>query len=413
MRRYKLFEVSGIELEYMLVDADTLAVRPIADQFLTLFGGAANDVTRGSATWCNELASHVIEVKTTEPQASMVDTERIFREAIADAQPTLEALNLKLLPTAMHPWMDPERESMLWQHENAEIYTTYDRIFNCRRHGWCNVQSVHLNLPFEDDAAFKRLHAAIRILLPLLPALAASSPLTGLKYHGVLDSRLEHYANHCSAVPSLIGRVIPERVFSESEYRGQILEPIKRDIAPHDTDGVMATDFLNARGAIARFDRGSIEIRLLDIQENPTADIAICALIEHTLKALVHEETASIAAQMAFSTEELRSILDANTTHAEHTNVTNQAYLALFGLTKPIKAAEFWDHMIQKFESSGMMPDYFHKPLELITNQGTLATRILKCAQYTHSKTVFLEDEIRSLYQELAACLKNGLSFQP
>ncbi|MGC6443410.1 MAG: glutamate-cysteine ligase family protein [Rubripirellula sp.] len=413
MKNYKLFEVSGIELEYMLVDAGTLAVRPIADQFLTLFGGAPDDVTRGSVTWCNELASHVIEVKTTQPQSSMVETETIFRKAIADAQPTLDALNLKLLPTAMHPWMDPEREAMLWPHENAEIYSTYDRIFNCRSHGWCNVQSVHLNLPFENDADFKRLHAAIRILLPLLPALAASSPITGLKHHGILDSRLEHYAQHCSAIPSLIGRVIPERVFNESDYRDRILEPIKRDIAPHDTDGVMATDFLNARGAIARFDRGSIEIRLLDIQEHPTADVAICALIEHTLKALVHEETAPVAKQIAFSTDELRLILDANTIEAEHTYLTNQAYLALFGLSKSIRAGEFWEHMIQNFESSGKMADCFKKPLQLITNQGTLATRILKRAQCMQGKSEFLEEEIRRLYREFADCLENGTSFQP
>ena len=34
-----------------------------------------------------------------------------------------------------------------------------------------------LNLPFSSDEEFGRLHAAIRLLLPLLPALAASSPL--------------------------------------------------------------------------------------------------------------------------------------------------------------------------------------------------------------------------------------------
>ena len=36
---------------------------------------------------------------------------------------------------------------------------------------------MHVNLPFADDAQFARLHAAIRLVLPLLPALAASSPI--------------------------------------------------------------------------------------------------------------------------------------------------------------------------------------------------------------------------------------------
>ena len=80
------------------------------------------------------------------------------------------------MPTGMHPWMDPAREFELWPHGDREIYAAFDRIFDCRGHGWANLQSMHLNLPFADDDEFGRLHAAIRALLPLLPALAASSP---------------------------------------------------------------------------------------------------------------------------------------------------------------------------------------------------------------------------------------------
>ena len=50
------------------------------------------------------------------------------------------------MPTAMHPWMNPRIETRIWQRENAEIYTAYDRIFDCNRHGWANLQSMQLNL---------------------------------------------------------------------------------------------------------------------------------------------------------------------------------------------------------------------------------------------------------------------------
>ena len=53
----------------------------------------------------------------------------------------------------MHPWMDP-RAASLWPHEYGEVYAAYDRIFDCRRHGWANLQSVHLNLPFADEREF-------------------------------------------------------------------------------------------------------------------------------------------------------------------------------------------------------------------------------------------------------------------
>ena len=75
------------------------------------------------------------------------------------------------------PWMDPERELRLWPHEHSDIYRAFDRIFGCRGHGWANLQSTHLNLPFRGDDEFVLLHDAVRLVLPLVPALAAASPV--------------------------------------------------------------------------------------------------------------------------------------------------------------------------------------------------------------------------------------------
>ena len=76
------------------------------------------------------------------------------------------------------------------------IYQTYDRIFGCKAHGWANLQSMHLNLPFADDAEFARLHAAIRLVLPIIPALAASSPIADGRPTGFMDIRMEAYRTH-------------------------------------------------------------------------------------------------------------------------------------------------------------------------------------------------------------------------
>ncbi len=64
-------------------------------------------------------------------------------------------------------------------------------------------------------------------------------------------------------------------VFTEENYRRQIFQRMYDDIAPLDPDGVLQDEFLNSRGAIARFDRGSIEIRVINIQECPAADLAV------------------------------------------------------------------------------------------------------------------------------------------
>jgi hypothetical protein len=88
---------------------------------------------------------------------------------------------------------------------------------------------------------------------------------------------MEVYRHNCDRIPSLTGRVVPERAFSRREYEELIYTGMLRDIAPLDPERILQKEWLNARGAIARFDRGSIEIRVLDIQECPRADLACAA----------------------------------------------------------------------------------------------------------------------------------------
>jgi glutamate---cysteine ligase / carboxylate-amine ligase len=152
----------------------------------------------------------------------------------------------------MHPWMDPRRETRLWPHGNRAIYKTFDRLFDCRGHGWSNLQSTHLNLPFRGDEEFRRLHTAIRLLLPLLPALAASSPFVEGRAAPMLDMRLEVYRHNCARVPSIAGRIVPEWVPTPACYEERILARIQRDLEPLDPERRLHAEWVNARGAIAR-----------------------------------------------------------------------------------------------------------------------------------------------------------------
>jgi glutamate---cysteine ligase / carboxylate-amine ligase len=284
---FRLFERFGVELEYMIVDARTLAVLPVTDRVLHAVAGEyVSDVELGAVSWSNELALHVIELKTTDPAARLDGLAAEFQEHVVRINRLLEPLGGRLMPTAMHPWMDPHREMRLWPHDYSPVYEAFDRVFDCRGHGWANLQSVHLNLPFADDAQFARLHAAIRLLLPIMPALAASSPVMDGRATGRLDNRLEVYRHNARRVPRVSGAVIPEPVFSRQAYEQEILQPLYRDIAPLDPDGTLQFEWLNARGAIARFDRNTIEIRVLDVQECPRADLAVCRLLTDVLRAM-------------------------------------------------------------------------------------------------------------------------------
>src|SRR5262249_51585538 len=143
--------------------------------------------------WSNELAAHVIELKNIAPTPALEGLSSDFQREIRAANEMLESEGARLMPTGMHPWMDPRAETVLWTQDNAEIYAAYDRIFDCKRHGWSNIQSVHINFPFANDREFERLHASLRLLLPFLPALAASSPIADGRSTGYLDFRIEAY----------------------------------------------------------------------------------------------------------------------------------------------------------------------------------------------------------------------------
>ena len=104
-------------------------------------------------------------------------------------------------------------------------------------------------------------------------------------------NRLEVYRNSQQCIPSITGYVIPETVGSYQSYQEQVLQPMYQDIAPRDPRGVLRHEWLNSRGAIARFDRHAIEIRVADAQECPLADVAIAAAVSAAVESLYRGQT--------------------------------------------------------------------------------------------------------------------------
>lgn len=406
---YSLFSAYGIELEYMIVDAETLDVRPICDKVMyDVAGEYLSEIEMGEIAWSNELALHVIELKTNGPAAQLDGLAEEFQSHVHQINERLKQFGARLLPTAMHPWMNPDEEMQLWPHEYSPVYEAFHRIFDCRGHGWANLQSVHVNLPFNGDEEFGRLHAAIRLILPLLPALAASSPIVEGQFTGTMDNRLDVYRFNARRIPSVSGQIIPEPAFDEASYRNLILEPMYADIAPFDPEETLRDEFLNARGAIARFGRGSIEIRLLDIQESPRADLAICAAVCGALQLMVAERWTPLGEQKMLTTERLHRILLNTIRDAGEAAIDDPDYLRQFGIESGLlTAAEVWDEVVQAVAAS--RPDWsqhFRAPLELIGVQGTLAKRIRKRLPDHPPK-----EAIASIYRELADCLAEGQMF--
>ncbi len=402
-----LFEGVGIELEYMIVRRDTLDVLPVSDKILRAAAGkTVMEYEARHTCWSNELVLHVLELKTRGPARTPAGWAPVFGTQIRRINRLLGPLGGRLMPSAAHPWMDPDTQTRLWPHDNSAIYNTFDRIFDCRGHGWANLQSVHLNLPFQGDDEFVRLHSAIRVLMPLLPALAASSPFQDGHRTGLMDSRLETYRHNCRKIPSISGQVIPEPVGSIQEYHARILRRIYRDLAPHDPDGVLRDEWVNARGAIARFERNTIEIRVLDVQECPAADLALAGLIIAVLRALAEERWAPLARLARRPVPPLFKLLRRTIRDAGDAVIDDRDYLALLGIRgpKPLTAAAVWRRL-----ATQLLPadDPAWPALEVILNQGALARRIALAVGEPVSR-----DRLRAVYSRLCDCLARGRMFE-
>ena len=81
--RIHLFQGYGIELEYMLVDRDSLKVKPITDELIRHETGAyQSDFENGMVTWSNELVLHVVELKSTRPESNFNALENAFADNV-------------------------------------------------------------------------------------------------------------------------------------------------------------------------------------------------------------------------------------------------------------------------------------------------------------------------------------------
>ncbi|KTC65257.1 Glutamate--cysteine ligase, GCS2 (plasmid) [Legionella adelaidensis] len=406
MSNFSLFSVLGIEIEYMLVDNETLNVRPISDLLLKdIAGKIVNQAELGDIAVSNELVMHVLELKNNGPKPVNIQVAEHFQKAIEDLQPILKKHHLKLLPTGAHPWMDPHTETKRWPYDNEEIYRQYNTIFNCQGHGWANLQSMHINMPFANDEEFFHLHSLIRLILPLIPALSASTPILDGKKTGFLDARLSFYEQNQRIIPEISGDIIPEFVRSKREYEEKILQPMYRAIDPHDPNKILQYEWLNSRGAIAKFDYNAIEIRIVDTQENVNSDIAIAHLIHHVLKSW--HETSSFYLDKPCDTSALKEIYDRALKEGLTTIVEDGHILEQWQLPRRrMSIRDIWSQLLERVSPS--LDKTSQLTIENIIRYGNLSERILRSCQNAITPSM-----LKNIYEQLAFCLIKNQQYLP
>jgi carboxylate-amine ligase len=288
---YGTLEVLGPEHEFAVVNDELMAL-PIVDEVIKCFHGrVVNFVEEPRFTFGKELQLHVMEFKPNHPFESPVEFEETMQEAVLTVQDFLHRrFHARLLGTGMHPLLKLD-ETGVWLHRHRQIYEAYGRVFNLKRHGWLNIQSFHLNLPYSDEASAMILNNTLANLCPFVCAVSASSPIYEGRLGGAVDNRLRFYWKNQKEIPSVTGDVVPEYASSFGQYKKDVIGGYSNDLARAGADKILLNkEWVNSRGVIFRFDRKASEIRIMDEQECVKSDVALSCFVRASLRGLITRE---------------------------------------------------------------------------------------------------------------------------
>ncbi|MGD6934763.1 MAG: glutamate-cysteine ligase family protein [Candidatus Bathyarchaeia archaeon] len=342
-------------------------------------------------TFGKELQLHVMEIKANTPFQSPSAFEETMQNAVTTLNGILQNHGTCLLGTGMHPLLQLD-QTAIWPHYHRKIYQEYGKIFNLKQHGWLNIQSFHLNLPFqkEDDAV--KMHNHLTNMCVYLPAVAASSPIYEGKIGADLDNRLSFYKVNQREVPSITGGVIPEYITSLNQYKREVIERYSADLA---TAGASKTllhrEWVNSRGVIFRFDRSALEVRVMDEQECIKSDVALACFIRATLRGLLESNPELLPREVLLKDFDaiIHEGLNARVSSGQTARQVCQSYMCL--------AEKYADREEKKY-------------LWLVKRrieEGSLSEVIRKNVQVEAEKSDF-HQAIRTVYSRLIKCLSTN-----
>jgi len=391
---YKTLQVLGPEHEFSIV-AEDLKPLPIVDKIIKdFYGRIVNFVEQPSFTFGKEMQLHVMEIKPNAPFNSPEEFEETMQNAVLTLAGFLKRkYDAYLLGTGMHPLLRLD-ETGIWPHRHRRIYHAYSKVFNLVQHGWLNIQSFQLNIPYSDEEDAVLLHNLLAEVCAYIPAIAASSPFYEGKLGELVDNRLGFYMLNQKEVPSIVGDVIPEYASSFSQYRQAVINEYSTDLANAGVDEcLLRKDWVNSRGVIFRFDRRALEIRVMDEQECVKSDVAISCFINALLRGLIGKEAKLLSHELLVKdfNSVIRAGLEAKVMHPHGKNA-RQVCAYFFGIA--------WENATE--EEKKYLP-LVKKRIECGSLSEIFRERVLRRAQKTDVK-----EAIVSVYSSLIKSLNEN-----
>jgi len=394
---YSPLEVLGPEHEYSLVD-EALKPLPISGKIIKAYcGRTVNFIELPEFTFGKELQLHVMEIKANQPFKSPNEFEATMQKAVCTLNQIVQKHDAKLLGTGMHPLLKFQ-DTAIWPHYHQKIYREYGRIFNLQQHGWLNIQSFHLNLPYQKEADATAIHNQLANLCTYLPAVTASSPIFESKNGPDIDNRLQFYKINQKEVPSIAGDVIPEYVSSLASYKRDVIGRYSEDLAKAGADKTLLNrEWVNSRGIIFRFDRCALEVRVMDEQECVKMDVALSCFIRAALRGLIATE-----AELMRHDDLVKDF------NAVIKDGLNAKVSSLNGKT----ARQVCQHYLNLAQAYANVDEKKFLPLvQRRIEEGNLSDLIRAKVQQRANRTAF-QEAIVDVYSKLINCLCNNEPFQ-
>ena len=375
----EILDAVEIGLEYIIADRRTLQTRNIASAVLHRLSESKKESDPLPLIQIsNTLVQHSLRFSNTLPASNFHKLEAAFLDSIEEVNQELEKNDAFLLPGGVHPFMDPKKEGYLYDIETHNPLISLARKIDYRRHSWLNRQISVFRIPYNTEGEFAQLHNALILLLPYIPALAASSPYLDGDWQEYLDERIYRQSRKVSKIPPIVGTFIPEACDTLEEYGKSVLNPIAESVA--DLIGSLPAkevERINGRAAIALPSQKKIEIRILSTQEAPSMDLALIAFIIGALKSLLGLDPSDLKAVVARSTgEQRKEQLHLVCRRGYDATIELVETPSAFGLGNlPMPTQSFWKAVFNQLATTQPM-EYGFDTIKWLLANGSLAQRL-------------------------------------
>ncbi len=396
--------LQGFQLEraFGLVGGTSLDWLPQVDELITLYcRERLRSVDHGEAIWTNRGPRHMISVRGgtgLDGLAAAMALHATEQESLSELAKELDA---RLMPSGMHPWMAAGRAEA-WPHNSAPQDEALISIFGNERHGLNNQQGLRLSVPFGSDAEFARLFGALRFVMPLMPALSASSPFAEGKRGPALSCRVAARRDLMASDLDFAESLVPRPATCREQYRNEVVAPLKKALETRGLSQVLGAAEVCAHGIVADFDAELVHVELLDLQECLQADIAVCGVVGATAMLVQSEEFASLEALSMWPQARLGELLELTLVSGEEAVFRDVDYAKALGFPDrgSCRVADLLQHLLEERLATNPLAQDSTAALEKIVAEGPLARRLLRALPPR-----FSDEDLYNLYKQVLACL--------